>query len=280
MKRIWMVGVLLTVGSLLALAMPGITYASHTRPQSATPVTDQLVPAFDSCGAPNGTHNAPITVPSCPAPATRQTSNYLTGSYPDSPLVPYIGPALLKGTVIEKVTCLDPLTVNETGQTPPCGNPGDQQDIKITVNLAGVKCFARPTVSTSGCAGGGGSSYNGQVLLQKTIKMTDHDNSTNTSCSPNCPATTITFPATWGVQCASGTCNVVTSYDNVFPASAGGWIKEGKRAVIAESQVEVYDAGSAGTLPGAGPPVSASCPPGCGHASGDTLFLEEGLFAP
>jgi hypothetical protein len=235
-------------------------------------------------------HGSFPAVQSCVAPShPRQTSNYLTGSGPDRPM-PYTGAPTLKGTVIEKVTCLDPGTVNETGQTPPCENLGDQQDIKITVNLAGVKCFARPTVSTSGCAAGAGSSYNGQVLLQKTIKMTDHDNTFNgapgTACpgntglEPNCPGTTITFPATWGVQCASGTCNVVTSYDNLFPASAVGWIKEGKRAVIAESQVEVYDAGSAGTLPAAGPPVSASCPPGCGHASGDTLFLEEGLFAP
>ena len=42
---------------------------------------------FDSCGGGIGTHNPPITVPSCPPPggppaSPSQTSNYLTGSYP------------------------------------------------------------------------------------------------------------------------------------------------------------------------------------------------------
>ena len=34
----------------------------YARPKGATPSVIRLVPAFDSCGAPNGTHGAPLAV--------------------------------------------------------------------------------------------------------------------------------------------------------------------------------------------------------------------------
>jgi hypothetical protein len=267
---------------LLVASFSEAAYAGHARPKGASPTTDKLVPAFDGCSAPDAMHEPPMTLPSCGEPPyPRQTSDFLTASSPDRP-APYNSSADFTGAVVQKVTCQTPGTSTETGEIPPCGMPDDHQDLRITVTTTGVRCFARPTIPSTGCGGGAGSPYSGQVLLQKSMRITDHHNKRNvnppgadcndTTPHATCPGTALDFFMNWGVQCTSGACNVTTSADLLV----ADFIREARRTVIAESQVTLRDAGATGTLPA----ITASCPPGCGEASGSTIFAVEGLFAP
>src|SRR5687768_9069300 len=79
-KRIAAVLAIAAVGMLVVASS---ALASHPRPKSATPAAFKLVPAFQACGAPNGTHGAPLALPSCGPPS--QSSAYLTLNAPDRP---------------------------------------------------------------------------------------------------------------------------------------------------------------------------------------------------
>jgi hypothetical protein len=238
-------------------------------------MTDRLVPAFNQCGgsSPAGmTHGPPIAVPSCSPPV--ETSSFLTANAPDR-AAPYAGVAGFYGNVTEAVVCLIPGTTTQmTSSNPPCNAAGDQEDVKVTVDIGGVNC-----VTVSGGCSAGGALYNGKVLLNKTLRISDHynqiiPNPTGADCSDtaSCVATAIDFPATWGIQCTAGNCGVTTSFDLVVP----GLIPEQKRTVIAEGTVTVQDAGGDGDLAG-----GAACPPMCAQNGADhNVFAVEGVFAP
>jgi len=262
----------LAIAALGAMCVAGAALAAHARPQSASPLTFQMVPSFKAVATPcagggtAGTHGTPLAVPSCNPPV--QTSSYLTLDDP-SRAAPYTGTALGKGRIILTVTCLTPSTTTPTGQSPPCPAVGDQQDVKIDASASDIRC-----VTTSGGCSAPNALYSGKVLGVSTIQITDHDNTSGLACDPNCPATVTALPFSVGAQCTGGACNYVTSADLTVP----GVTKEGKRAVVELGQLQIQDAGSDGNLLG-----GVACPPTCAQntpSDGWATAFVQGLFVP
>jgi hypothetical protein len=203
---------------------------------------------------------------------------------PDRPS-PFIGPSSFYGYVVHKITCMDP-TFNQTGYPPPCTTPANagQQDLLIyfNTNSNAQTVFCQTGVGQGGCpTPAAGDPYNGMVLVNETVRFTDHDNTAGgpagTPCAgtagiePNCLGTMIDLPMSFGAQCSNGHCGILTSYNATFP----GIIKEVKRANIEIGQVSVQDAGQDGALAGAG------CPPTCAQNDASFApFLVQGVFAP
>jgi hypothetical protein len=232
--------------------------SGYARPRGATPIILRLVPAFNACTSSNGTHGAPLAVPSCSPPAP--TSNFLTFNAPDRP-APYNTASNGTGNVTMKVFCTN-------AATPPCAaQPGDQQDVSVTASVSDVRCLA----VTGGCGVGGGT-YGGKLLISIPLRMTDRFNGPSLTV----PATATDTPFNFGAQCSSGSCSVSTSADAVLPFL----VREQQRAVWAISQVQVYDGGADGNLVSAPAPASGGCPPACVGNGGETVFLRQGLFAP
>jgi len=270
--------VALSLGCLAALLTASSAFALHARPKAATPLAFRLVPAFNTCGGsvPAGmTHGAPLAVPSCSPPT--QTSAYLTAAAPDR-AAPYNTAADGTGLVSLKVTCLVPGTTTQvTGAnaSPPCNDPGDQIDVKITSTSTGVRCVGL----SGGCTGGANALYNGKVLGTSSIRITDHynqivPNPAGADCSDtsSCPATAIDLPFDVGAQCTAGACNYVTSSDLTVP----GVTLEGKRSVVGLSQINIQDGGANGDLAG-----GIACPPTCAQeGDGNAVASVQGLFIP
>ena len=269
--------VALSLGCLAALLLAASAFASHARPKGASPLAFRLVPAFAQCGgsSPAGmTHGPPLAVPSCSPP--NELSNFLTANAPDR-AAPNNTAADATAFIELKVTCLVPGTTTQVtgaGANPPCSNPGDQVDVRITNASTGVRCL---TIS-GGCAAAGGL-YNGKVLGTSSIRISDHynqivPNPLGADCSDttSCVATAIDLPFDVGSQCTAGSCNYVTSADLTVP----GVTLELKRAVVGLGPIEVQDAGADGDLAG-GP----ACPPTCAQNGTDhNIAATQGLFIP
>jgi hypothetical protein len=251
-------------------------FATHPRPLSATPLTVKLVPAFEECFGANATHGAPLALASCSPPI--QSSAYLTMNSPDR-VSPFNTPASGQAGFIFTVTCLNPGTTTATGQTPPCSNAGDQEDIKVAFTAADIRCVVG-SPSQGNCAGGAGSLYNGKLLADISMRYTDHNN-TGTGCAAPCAGTAdiAGTPQAWpiGIQCSSGTCNYTTSVDVTVP----GATVEVKRAVIELGEINVQDAGLNGNLVAASTLGAAGvCPPACQQDDAYSQYLRQGVFAP
>lgn len=275
MKRF---SLIFAVAALGLLVMATSALAEHARPKAATPLAFRLVPAFNACGGsvPAGmTHGAPLAVPSCSPPT--QTSAYLTAAAPDR-AAPYNTAADGTGLISLKVTCLLPGTTTQvTGAnaSPPCNDPGDQIDVKVTSTSTGVRCVG----VSGGCVGGANALYDGKVLGASSIRISDHYNNivpnppgVDCSDTTSCAATAIDLPFTVGAQCTAGACNYVTSADLTVP----GVVLEGKRAVVGLGQINVQDAGANGNLAG-----GVACPPTCAQeGDGNAVAYTQGLFIP
>jgi hypothetical protein len=266
------------VAALGLLVTAGSALAEHARPKAATPLNFRLVPSFAACAGsvpPGMTHGPPLAVPSCSPPT--ETSGFLTLQAPER-VAPH-GPFAADGTglITLKVTCLIPGTTTQvTGAnpTPPCADPGDQIDVKITTTSTGIRCKG----VSGGCAGGANALYGGQVLGVSAIRITDHNNQIvpnppGADCSDtvSCTATAADLPFSVGANCVAGSCNYVTSADLTVPGS----VPEGKRGVVGLGQLAVQDAGADGALAG------ATCPPTCAQNGADhaNAFVQ-GLFVP
>jgi hypothetical protein len=231
----------------------------YARPKSAPSIVTKLVPAFEECTSPNGNHGAPLALPSCD-PA-RPSSSYLTFASPDR-TAPYKGPAAGSGLLELKVVCTD-------GAAPPCASPGDQEDVRITAALEGVRCVA----ATGGCSSAG-ANYAGKVLFSLPLRLTDRLNGPEA----NWPGTVADTVLTFGVACSAGICNVGSSVEAVTPI-----VPEQQRSIWQLGQVRVLDGGQDGDF--AEPIVypgypNGPCPPRCVPNDGETVFLTQGLFAP
>jgi hypothetical protein len=192
---------------------PGNGYA---RPKSATPITVKLVPAYDACVNANGTHGAPLALPSC-SPAT-QTSSHLTLGSPDANGKPATG----AGDVELKVI----------GESPINPDNGDQADVEVTTRFSGI--YNRSDLSD----------YTGELRTVLGLRVTDRYSGNLLDQ----PATVTDTPIAFSVSCAEtagpdgGTCNSVTTANAVM----GGIAREGKRSVWQLSQVQVFDGGADG----------------------------------
>ena len=189
------------------------------------------------------------------------------------------------GLVTLATTCLVPGTTTQitgAGATPPCSDAGDQEDVKVTATMSGIRCVG--VGGQGNCAGGGGTLYNGKLLIDMPMRLTDHHNQivpnpAGADCSDTISCTATTDLTNWpiGLQCASGNCNYTTSVDLTVP----GALLESKRAVVQLGEVQVQDAGLNGQLAAAPSPAAGACPPAC-QADGDanTVYLTQGFFAP
>jgi Tol biopolymer transport system component len=233
----------------------------YARPRGATPINFRLVPAFNACTTGNGRHGAPFSVPSCSPPT--QSSGFLTFNAPDRP-APYNTAANGTGLVTMKVFCTN-------AEAPPCtAQAGDQQDVRITTAITDVRCLAGRT--GGGCPTAGGN-YNGKLLFWDDMRITDRFNGPSLTE----PATLGgSYPLYFGAQCAAGLCNLTTTADAVIPSL----VREQKRAIWQLGQMLVYDGGPDGDLQPRDLPVPGNCPPACVPNDGETLFLQQGFFAP
>jgi hypothetical protein len=213
----------------------------YARPRGATPITIFMVPAFQPCSSPNGTHGPPLAVNSCspPAPASSQ----LTVGTPDANGLP----PKLTGIVILRTICSPPAP----SASPPCTDPGDQGDVGIEISITDVR------------RQGDLSDYAGELQALLQIRSTDRWNGTSLTD----PATAQDTPLSVPVPCmpngdatVGSSCNLTTTADAVLPGVA----VESKRSVWELDKVEVRDGG----------------PDGDADTAPNTPFLEQGLFTP
>ena len=212
------------MGIMMAWMAPATS--GYARPKGASPTTVRLVPAFNECTSGNMTHGAPLAHPSCSPPV--QSSNYLTVGAPDANGFA----ANSTGFVTYKVV----------GENPINPNNGDQADVQVTAQLTDVRRKANPA-----------QLYTGQVRLSSSVRITDRFNVGDQATAQDVP-----FNLT--ANCTSGTCNLATSFDAASP----GVIKEAKRSVWQQGQVQVFDGGADDVV----------------STAGNTLFAVQGYFVP
>jgi hypothetical protein len=222
------------------LLVPDPRQRGYARPQSATPATIRLVPAFEPCIGGTSTHGAPLAVPSCNPP--QQTSDYLTVGTPDA----NGNPPAAAGRLEMKVVGENPINL---------GN-GDQADVQLTASFTDVRNQGSLT------------DYTGELSFVPTLRITDRFNGPTGGPAHLEPATTTDVPLPITVPCAAtpgsvgATCNLSTTADAV---GGGNVAKEAQRAVWELGQVKVYDGGSDGDADTTGD---------------NTLFAVQGTFAP
>ncbi len=211
------------------------------RPKGATPVRAQLVPAFNSCTAPNRTHGASLVFPSCNPPV--ESSSVLTIGSPDA-----------NGVAANFVGVARFITIVGNSST-----EADEADVKLLVTMSDIR--NKPSLTD----------YVGRVLVQTDLQITDYTNSEET---PE-PGTTQISKYQFPVDCVAtasttvgSNCNVTTTADSLVPNT----VVEGRRSVWQFGQVEVQDAGPNGT-------GYESCPPTCGDGD-ESVFLRQGFFVP
>jgi hypothetical protein len=194
-----------------------ISLDGYARPKSASPTAVKLVPAYEECTAANGTHGAPLAVPSC-SPA-RQTSQHLT-----------VGTTDANGRPPQSVGKLELKTVGESPIDP--GN-GDQADVEIAASITDVRNASDL------------SDYTGELRAVLGLRVTDRLN----GGALDQPATVSDTTLAFNVPCSAtdgpegGACNLTTTADAVTGANLAA---EGKRAVWELSQVRIFDGGADG----------------------------------
>jgi hypothetical protein len=236
----------------LATFAPG----GYARPLAATPETFQFVPAYRTCSAGDMTHNDPLNLPSCSAPA--QESDSLTLGGPETTGFAAAG----TGMATLKVFCTD-------GVPPPCRTAGDTEDVSIRAAITDVHCR-----DIAACPGGGlAGDYTGRLLVTTNIRITDR----LTGVFGNAAGTSTDQPIGIPIDCAAtptelsvgSNCNVETTFETLYP----GLVREQSRAVWELGPLAILDSGANGTGFG------GNCPPTCGDGD-EQVFMRQGLFAP
>jgi hypothetical protein len=187
----------------------------YPRPKGASPLRVSLVPAYQECTAPNGTHGEPLADPSCtPALASAQ----LTLGSPDANGEPLNAAGFVRYTVV-------------------AGTPGgvDDSDVNFDFSINDVRN-----------EGGTYPDYTGELQAITTARITDRLNgpSANAWATVTDIPIAVTAPcvATAGPDDLGATCGIATSLDAVVP----GTIPERKRSVWELGRVEVHDGGTDG----------------------------------
>jgi hypothetical protein len=214
----------------------------YARPKGAHPTQVRLVPAYAPCTSPNAEHGPPLAVGSCRP--VQPASSYLTvGTFDANGAAPNS-----VGYVNFRYVC-NPPAPNPTGL---CTDPGEQADVELTASVTDVR--NQPNLTD----------YAGELRVQTTLRVTDRLNLP----AGITPATTIDSPFGFTMTCLptasdsiGSTCSAATHADAVMP----GIVLEDKRSVWQLSKVQVYDGGADGDADTAGD---------------NTLFMEQGLFAP
>jgi hypothetical protein len=218
--------------AVAALGTAAVAQASHVHPSGATPMRVSLVPASKQCTAPNSTHGSPLAFPSCrpPAPA----SSFVTVGTKSS--------GYIRLDVIAHQCCPD-------------------QDLRITGTITDVRCKGA-TTACGNVNAAGGRDYIGELQMNSTIRITDHQNGPNVDE----PATVVDIPFPVTMQCGNtsdtsvgGTCSVYSSAVTTVPQATTP-----ARADVQIGQFLVYDGGADGYV----------------SSNDNTLFEAQGLFTP
>ncbi|MGH2978690.1 MAG: hypothetical protein ACRDLQ_03515, partial [Solirubrobacterales bacterium] len=189
----------------------------YPRPKAASPVRISLVPAYDSCTAPNREHGPPLAFGSCAPPG--QASGFLT-----------VGTAAANGQA--------PNSVGHVRVRVVVGDPStsaDEADLALEISITDVR------------EAGTLADYAGELELDAVVRLTDRSNGP----ASDEPATVTDFAFTLPVSCtttpdpdAGATCAVSTTADAVIPGVA----VEGRRAIWELGAVEVFDGGPDGDV--------------------------------
>ena len=191
----------------------------YPRPKGASPMSVSLVPAYESCDAPNTSHGAPLSFGSCGPPA--QSSSYLTVGTPDA-----------NGTAAASI-----------GRAQLTALPGD---VRMQTSVTDVRCrFAGPP----GCDGGALSDYTGSLREMFSLQIEDQYNggrAVESATSPAMPPYQMPYllviPCTATAGTPGATCALDTTADALIPGS----ITQGKRMEWELGQVQLWDAGEDG----------------------------------
>jgi hypothetical protein len=241
-------------GTLGVLLFASSAQATHPRPAAGAQFRVPIVIAYTQCVAPtNRFHGVALEAPSCNRGAdtdSGQTSNWLTTGGGAAPQ-----PAAAGSSFVKVTTCVAGTTASGTCSTPPGMSV---PDVRIEANGTQVLCKVGGP-SQGQCTGGQYSTYNGQVLGDATIRITDHHNAVAPAGTGD-TATVIDLPFPVAANCTNGTCNVVTHANGVVP----GAVQPAKRGNVEIRHIMINDGGQAGVA----------------DSPDDTLFATQGIFIP
>jgi hypothetical protein len=230
----------LAVGALGLMLVSQVASATHVRPKGASPLRASLVPAYKACSAPNRTHAAPLSFPSCNPPV--QSSNFLTVGTPDA-----------NGAGANSIGFVQ---LSVKGTSP--------EDILISASITDVRCKAGTSNAVCTAANtADGPDYSGGLRSSATVRITDHYNGPALTEA----ATVQDLAFNFNLGCANtadaaqgGLCTATTSANAVTP----GQVKDTKREVMEVGQVVINDGGAAGVA----------------GAADATQFETQGIFIP
>jgi hypothetical protein len=199
------------------------------------------MPSYQRCQAPNNTHGAPLSSPSCSPPKTN-TNHYLTVGTPDA-----------NGAAANSFGSLRVDVINA--------------DVRFTLDVTDIRCL--PAVAATVCNtpnSADGPDYSGNMqLLNAPSRISDHLNGPGL----NEAGTLGDIPYPMDVNCAvtastaiGSECTTNTTANAVVP----GAVQAGKRMIWEFGQVQVADAGADGDIHRGEGAV--------------TLFLGQGVFVP
>ena len=207
----------------------------YPRPGSATPLRVPLVPLYAECTTPNTTHAPPLASPSC-TPAELKSQELTIGTAGGG---------------------APPSPATQSCQANP-DTTTDEADVRLSGFASDVRTKS-------------GADYGGKVVLTVKLRITDAGSGFG---GVSATVQDVRFSAP--IDCVGtmgpiggSVCSLDTTLDSLVP----GFAREGARAVITMSRVELLDAGADGDV---GAP---DCPPKCGTGDED-VFLRQGLFAP
>jgi len=212
----------------------------YARPKGATPLRASLVPAFKTCTSPNRTHGGTGAIAKPSCNPPVQVSDFLTVGSPDANAA--------GANAVGSVTYIA-LTGNSA-------TVADEADVKINTSVTDVRNKA------------GLADYTGQLQESATFRVTDRFNTRDAATQPyNDTGTGQDTPFNVTIPCVAtgsttigSTCALNTTADAVIPNA----IKEGFRTVVQMDKVQLFDGGSDGLA----------------ATAGNTLFMDQGWFAP
>jgi hypothetical protein len=227
----------------LAVYGDGAADPGFARPKGASPHTTSLVPAFKVCTSTsaNRTHGGPPQLAKPSCAPPVQESNFLTIGTPDSNLAG----ANSVGSVTYTVLAGDSNTL------------ANEADVRIATSITDVRKKSDLT------------DYTGELQEVATLRVTDRFNSADLATQPaNDTGTGSDTPFPVTVPCTTtptnsavgSTCALTTTANALAP----GVVNESKRTIWQLGPVQVFDGGSDGLA----------------STSGNTLFMDQGVFVP
>jgi len=148
------------------------------------------------------------------------------------------------------------------------GDPGppDEADVNVSASITDVRCAGL----NAACPGGAGSDYEGSLLLEAGLRVTDKLNGPGANESGTIQDTSLRVPFSCAATGSSSgaTCSVTTTADAVVP----GLVTEQVRSIWQLGKIAIRDEGANGT-------GYESCPPTCGDGD-EAFFMRQGIFVP